>query len=56
MAHYREGGIGNMPGSDDRPLPEILKAFAAHVDDDGLARIDPFILIRAASELEKKAS
>lgn len=39
MAHWRDGGIGNVPGSDDRPIEEWtllekLAAAAAGLPDD----------------------
>jgi hypothetical protein len=36
MAHWRDGGIGNMAGSDDRPIEEwtLLEKLAALAADD----------------------
>lgn len=36
MAHTRGGGIGNMPGSDDRTIPELIEELRQRVRDDKL--------------------
>lgn len=59
MGHWRDGGIGNMAGSDDRPvsewtLLERLNNLAAWVHQTGAtARDIEFLTQEAANEIER---
>jgi hypothetical protein len=64
MAHWRDGGIGNMPGSDDRPIEEwtLLERLnnpeRLYVDHDGQSLVldstaVEAIMYDAAAEIER---